>query len=224
MAGVSNADSCEAITSSSTIGLWVFLAWSRLFFWLLAIVADLHNRSIICQFYHLIIPTPATIIDRPRLLSIARDYYRSPATIIDRPQLERANNLLIMITAAGGRVRRRRTLPPLPLVWLSLLFNYISTQRGIDKIYSLLTCYQCSFTDFNYLGERFEASRNHFKYGGAHRNQRLGTERSLLIGGDINEQIDWLNQESPRFQAGECQIQHFRLLWSNTVYLRPNKW
>jgi hypothetical protein len=31
--------------------------------------------------------SPAIIIDRPQLLSIARDYYRSPATIIDRPQL-----------------------------------------------------------------------------------------------------------------------------------------
>jgi len=25
-------------------------------------------------------------------------------------------------------------------------------------------------------------------------------------GGSINEQIDWLKQESPRFQAGECQV------------------
>ena len=117
---------------------WFFDSWPYLL------------TSIICQFYHLIIPTPATvigartlpctcgatiidrprllsiardyyrspatIIDRPQLLSIARDYYRSPATIIDRPRLKRANNLLIMIIAAGGRVRRRRTLPPLLLV------------------------------------------------------------------------------------------------------------
>ena len=34
----------------------------------------------------------------------------------------------------------------------------------------------------------------------------MGTDRSLLFGGDINEQIDWLNQESLRLQAGECQI------------------
>jgi len=38
----------------------------------------------------------------------------------------------------------------------------------------------------------------------------LGTDRSLLFGGSINEQIDWLKQESPRFQAGECQKVHER--------------
>jgi hypothetical protein len=33
----------------------------------------------------------------------------------------------------------------------------------------------------------------------------LGTDRPLPIGGDINGQADWLNQESLRVQAGECQ-------------------
>ena len=34
----------------------------------------------------------------------------------------------------------------------------------------------------------------------------MGTEQSLLAGGDTNEQIDWLSQESPCVHAGECQI------------------
>jgi serine/threonine protein phosphatase PrpC len=33
----------------------------------------------------------------------------------------------------------------------------------------------------------------------------LGTDRPLLAGSNINEQADWLNQESPRVHAGECQ-------------------
>src|SRR6476620_7017591 len=93
MAGVSNADSCEAISSSSTIGLVVFLAWSRLVFRLAPIFIDLHNRSIICLFYSLIIPRLSTI---KGLLGLAfdRNCYRSPVTIIDR---NRVNLLLIMI-------------------------------------------------------------------------------------------------------------------------------
>jgi NADPH:quinone reductase len=39
----------------------------------------------------------------------------------------------------------------------------------------------------------------------------LGTDRPLLIGGDINEQADWLIQESPRVYAGECQKELVRL-------------
>jgi hypothetical protein len=34
----------------------------------------------------------------------------------------------------------------------------------------------------------------------------LGTERPLLVGAAIDEQADWLNQESPKFNFGECQI------------------
>ena len=34
----------------------------------------------------------------------------------------------------------------------------------------------------------------------------MGTERPLLVGGDINGQVDWLNQESPCVNARECQI------------------
>src|SRR6476620_7353298 len=111
MAGVSNADSCEAISSSSTIGLVVFLAWSRLVFRLAPIFIDLHNRSIICLFYSLIIPrlstikgllglafarncyrSPVTIIDRPRLLSIARDCYRSQSR---QPSVNNDNHLVV---------------------------------------------------------------------------------------------------------------------------------
>ncbi|NJL67197.1 MAG: hypothetical protein HC786_33445 [Richelia sp. CSU_2_1] len=29
----------------------------------------------------------------------------------------------------------------------------------------------------------------------------MGTERPLLVGGDINGQVDWLSQESPRVHA-----------------------
>jgi hypothetical protein len=86
---------------------------------------DVQLLSIACNYYR----SPATIIDRLQLLSIARNYYRSLATIIDRSQLlsiahhcyrsrcnaNRVHNLLIMIIAVGERVRRRRTLSPLPL-------------------------------------------------------------------------------------------------------------
>jgi hypothetical protein len=34
----------------------------------------------------------------------------------------------------------------------------------------------------------------------------LGTDRPLLVDGDITEQADWLSQESSRLQAEECQI------------------
>ena len=60
----------------------VFLAWSRLVFWLLTIFTDLHNRSIICQLYPSIVPTLA--IDRPR--PDARKY-TCGATIIEHPSL-----------------------------------------------------------------------------------------------------------------------------------------
>ncbi|MBD0263864.1 MAG: hypothetical protein ICV78_14390 [Tolypothrix sp. Co-bin9] len=38
-----------------------------------------------------------------------------------------------------------------------------------------------------------------------HRNSRLGTERPLLVGAAIDKQADWLNQESPQLNCGECQ-------------------
>ena len=47
-----------------------------------------------------------------------------------------------MIIAGGGESPDGGLFHSYSLVWLSLLFNYISTQGGIDKIYSLLTCYQ----------------------------------------------------------------------------------
>jgi hypothetical protein len=89
-----------------------------------------------------IIDCGATIISRPSLLSIARPYYRS------RCNANRANNLLIMIIAVGGRVRLLQTLHPYPLFdyhYYSIIFLHIV---GIDKIYSLLTCYQCNWGDF----------------------------------------------------------------------------
>ncbi len=33
----------------------------------------------------------------------------------------------------------------------------------------------------------------------------MGTDRPLLVDGDITEQADWLSQESSRLQAEECQ-------------------
>jgi hypothetical protein len=149
MAGVNNADSCEAIAESSTIGLAVFLAWSRLVFRLALIFIDLHNRSIICQFYRSIVPTrcnyhrgqnawrlrcecyrssanvidrPPAIIDRPRLLSIARDYYRSPATVYRSPATpDRANHLLIMIITLGWESPPLADSPTLPLCLIIII-------------------------------------------------------------------------------------------------------
>ena len=99
MAGVNNADSCEVIAESSTIGLVVFLAWDRLVFWLFAIFTDLHNCSIFCQFYRLIVPTPATIM-RVRTLCACG------ATIISRPPLlSRAPNYSEQLINNDNRCR-----------------------------------------------------------------------------------------------------------------------
>ena len=59
---------------------------------------------------------PSALRFLPATKSIARNASRSPATKSIARNASRANNLLIMIIAVGGIVRRRRTLPPLPLV------------------------------------------------------------------------------------------------------------
>ena len=63
-------------------------------------------------------------IDRPRP---DPRKYTCGATIIDR---------LPLLSIAVPRLAR-----------LSLLSHYIYAQRGIDRIYSFLTCYQCSSPD-----------------------------------------------------------------------------
>jgi hypothetical protein len=92
---------------------WFFWHGHGWFFDVQTIFTDLHNCSIFCQFYRLIIPTPATIM-RARTLGACPRLERLPATRAIARNASRAHHLLIMIIAVGGIVRRIQTLPPLP--------------------------------------------------------------------------------------------------------------